>query len=157
MVMPDRDVPGINAKTCLGQAQPGIYELGGPDVSDFREWMKEMLAIIKRRALIVNTPMPIAKLMGRGFDLIKSMTFGLIAGPLTLDQVKNLGQDNIVGDGVKTFADLGIQPMATEAVLPDYLWRFRPSGQYAASNDSAENLHSDTDHLKGGTNRAGFS
>ncbi|QFU10069.1 dTDP-4-dehydrorhamnose reductase [Rhodobacteraceae bacterium THAF1] len=141
----------------LGKAEPGIYELGGPDVSDFREWMREMLATIRRRALILNTPMPIAKLMGWGFDLVKSATFGLIAGPLTLDQVRNLGQDNIVGEGVKTFADLGIQPIATEAVLPDYLWRFRPSGQYAESNDSAENLHKAPERMKGGSNRAGFS
>jgi NADH dehydrogenase len=27
-----------------------------------------------------------------------------------------------------------------EAVLPDYLWRFRPSGQYDAIKDSAQNL-----------------
>jgi NADH dehydrogenase len=27
-----------------------------------------------------------------------------------------------------------------EAVLPDYLWRFRPSGQYDAIKDSAKNL-----------------
>jgi hypothetical protein len=29
-----------------------------------------------------------------------------------------------------------------EAVLPDYLWRFRPSGQYAVIQDSARNLRS---------------
>jgi NADH dehydrogenase len=27
-----------------------------------------------------------------------------------------------------------------EAVLPDYLWRFRPSGQYDAIKQSARNL-----------------
>jgi NADH dehydrogenase len=27
-----------------------------------------------------------------------------------------------------------------EAVLPDYLWRFRPSGQFAAIKESAKNL-----------------
>ena len=26
------------------------------------------------------------------------------------------------------------------AVLPEYLWRYRPSGQYAAIKDSAKNL-----------------
>ena len=36
--------------------------------------------------------------------------------------------------------DLGIVPTATEVVLPGYLWRFRPSGQYAAIKDSAKNL-----------------
>ena len=41
---------------------------------------------------------------------------------------------------LKACADLGIQPTAMEAVLPEYLWRFRPSGQYAAIKDSAKNL-----------------
>ncbi len=140
-----------------GKAEPGIYELGGPDVSTFREWMEEMLAIIKRRALIVNTPTPVARLLGRGFDLVRSATGGLVRGPLTLDQVRNLSQDNIVHDGARTFADLGITPLSTEAVLPDYLWRFRPSGQYAASNESASNLRSGPGGVKGGENRAGFS
>ena len=27
-----------------------------------------------------------------------------------------------------------------ESVLPDYLWRFRPSGQYEALKESARNL-----------------
>ena len=29
---------------------------------------------------------------------------------------------------------------ALKALLPEYLWRFRPSGQYAAIKDSAKNL-----------------
>ena len=35
---------------------------------------------------------------------------------------------------------LGITPAAYEAVLPDYLWPFRPSGQYDAIKASAKNL-----------------
>jgi hypothetical protein len=27
-----------------------------------------------------------------------------------------------------------------DAVLPEYLWRYRPSGQFAAIKDSARNL-----------------
>jgi NADH dehydrogenase len=40
----------------------------------------------------------------------------------------------------RTFADFGIDPVAPEAVLPDYLWRFRPSGQYETIRESARNL-----------------
>ena len=42
----------------------------------------------------------------------------------------------------KTLGDLGIEPLAMASVLPDYLWRFRPSGQYAAIKDSSRNLKS---------------
>ncbi len=38
------------------------------------------------------------------------------------------------------FETLGIKPSALEAVLPQYLWRFRPSGQYDAIKASAKNL-----------------
>jgi hypothetical protein len=45
-----------------------------------------------------------------------------------------------VSAGAKGFADLGIEPTSMETVLPEYLWRYRPSGQYAAIKDSAKNL-----------------
>ena len=50
--------------------------------------------------------------------------------------------DNVVSDGARTLGDLGITPVSLEAVLPEYLWRFRPSGQYAAIKESAKNLRS---------------
>jgi hypothetical protein len=45
-----------------------------------------------------------------------------------------------VSTNARGFADLGITPTAMEGVLPEYLWRYRPSGQYAAIKDSAKNL-----------------
>ena len=38
------------------------------------------------------------------------------------------------------FADLGIEPIAMEAVLEDYLWPYRPSGQYSEIKETAANL-----------------
>ena len=54
--------------------------------------------------------------------------------------MQSLKSDNVVSEGAKTFADLGIEPTSLEAVLPDYLWRFRPTGQYDAIKESAEHL-----------------
>ena len=59
---------------------------------------------------------------------------------LTRDQVRALASDNVVAEGAKGFADLGINPSAMAAVLPDYLWPHRPSGQYYAIKESAKNL-----------------
>ncbi|MEQ3624615.1 MAG: complex I NDUFA9 subunit family protein [Celeribacter sp.] len=127
----------------LGQAAPGIYELGGPDIDTFRELMQNMLAEIRRRRLIVNQPFWLARLMAGGFDLLETLTLGLFHNTvLTRDQVRNLSRDNVVSDGARGFADLGITPISMEAVLPDYLWRYRPSGQYAAVKESAQNLRS---------------
>ena len=121
--------------------QPGIYSLGGPDVASFRELMQLMLETIHRRRLIVNIPFFAARAMAFGFDMLQAVTFGLVKnGMITRDQVKNLAHDNVVGEADKTFADLGIEPTSMASVLPEYLWRFRPSGQYDAIKRSAKNL-----------------
>lgn len=135
------DVARAAVLGATGQAAPGIYELGGPEVATFRALMTQMLSVIHRRRLVINTPFFVAKIMGAAFDFLQFATGGLISnGVLTRDQVKNLALDNIVADGAKGFADLGITPTAMEAVLPEYLWRYRPSGQYKAIKDSAKNL-----------------
>lgn len=134
------DVAQAASMAATGQAAPGIYELGGPDVNTFRDLMQEMLKVIRRRRLVVNIPFFAATIMGALFDFANTLSGGLIPAMVTRDQVKNLRNDNVVSDGVKTFADLGIKPVALEAVLPDYLWPFRPSGQYAEIKESAKNL-----------------
>jgi len=123
-----------------GQAAPGIYELGGPDVASFRALMRMMLDIIERRRLIVNLPFGLARFMAWWFELWQSVSGGLIKAPLTVDQVKSLAHDNVVSAGARGFDDLGIEPHAMATVLPSYLWRFRVSGQYAAIKASAKNL-----------------
>ncbi|MEP5760884.1 MAG: complex I NDUFA9 subunit family protein [Litoreibacter sp.] len=121
----------------------GMFELGGPAVSTFRELMAQMLTEIRRRRLVVNIPFFAASLMGRGFDLMSKLTGGLIAAPVTRDQVRNLSEDNTVSSDAKSLADLGISPTSIEVILPDYLWRFRPSGQYDAIKESAKVLRAD--------------
>lgn len=135
------DVAQAAVMAATGNAPSGIYELGGPDVSSFRELMGQMLAVINRRRLVVNIPFFVARIMGTMLDLVQKLSLGLIHnGMLTLDQVRNLAKDNIVSGEHKSFADLGIQPVSLEAVLPDYLWRFRPDGQYEELKSSARNL-----------------
>jgi NADH dehydrogenase len=135
------DVAQAAVKGLLGQAAPGVYELGGPEVDSFRGLMQRMLAVIQRRRAVVNVPFWVASIMGFAFDALQAVTLGLIENKMiTRDQVRNLRRDNVVSEGARGLADLGIQPTAMEAVLPDYLWRFRPSGQFAAIKDSAKNL-----------------
>jgi NADH dehydrogenase len=78
--------------------------------------------------------------MAGAFSLGNWLSFGLLPMTITPDQVTSLRTDNVVGEGARGFAELGITPAAMEAILPDYLWRFRPSGQYAAIKESARNL-----------------
>jgi len=138
------DVAQAAVKGVLGQASPGIYELGGPEVKSFRELMADMLAVIQRRRLVLNIPFFAANIMGGAFDVLQAVTFGLIPnGMITRDQVRNLRRDNVVAAGARGLADLGITPVTYGSVLPEYLWRFRPSGQYAAIKASARNVRRD--------------
>ena len=135
------DVARAAVLAVTGQAAPGIYELGGPEVATFRALMAKMLLVIKRRRIVINIPFFVARLMGGVLDLVQTLTLGLVENKmLTRDQVRNLGRDNVVSAGAKTFADLGIEPTSIDSVLPDYLWRYRPSGQYFAIKESAKNL-----------------
>lgn len=135
------DVAQAAVLGALGRAAPGIYELGGPEVADFRSLMTKMLAVIGRRKLVVNVPFVVASAMGFGFDMLQSLTLGLFNnGLITRDQVRNLRRDNVVAAGAKGFADLGISPAPMDSILPEYLWRYRPSGQFAAIKESAKNL-----------------
>jgi uncharacterized protein YbjT (DUF2867 family) len=135
------DVAQAAVKAALGDAQPGIYELGGPEVDTFRGLMGRMLSVIQRRRAVINIPFFLARIVAFAFDMVEAVTLGLIQNKMiTRDQVKSLRHDNVVAPGARGLADLGITPTAIEAVLPEYLWRYRPSGQYAAIKDSAKNL-----------------
>ncbi len=135
------DVARAAVKGVLGQAGADVYELGGPEADSLRGLMGRMLHVIQRRRAVVNVPFFLARIIGFGFDMVQGVTLGLVENKiLTRDQVKNLRHDNVVAPGAKGLADLGITPTAMEAVLPEYLWRYRPSGQYAAIKDSAKNL-----------------
>jgi uncharacterized protein YbjT (DUF2867 family) len=119
----------------------GIYELGGPDVMTLREAIEQMLGVIRRRRLIINLPFWLGSAIGGALDIASALTGGLVTnGILTRDQVKSLKVDNVVSEGAKGLGDLEIAPTPAGAILPDYLWRFRPSGQYEAIKASAKNL-----------------
>lgn len=122
------DVAEAIARSVDGDVQGGTtYELGGPQVKTFRECMEEMLEIIDRRRLLVSMPWWAA-------DLQASLLGLLPNPPLTRDQVELLKSDNVVSseaeDAGRTFAALGIQPDSTAAILPTYLWGYRPAGQF---------------------------
>lgn len=135
------DVAQAAVMGVTGAAAPGIYELGGPEVATFRQLMRKMLGIIQRKRILVRIPCIAAKVMGAAFDTLQVLTAGLFTNRiLTRDQVRNLAKDNVVSEGAKGFADLGIEPTTMEAVLPEYLYRYRPSGQYCAIKASAKNL-----------------
>lgn len=134
------DVAEAAAKAALGEASPGIYELGGPETATLRELLHQMLEVIRRRRLVIGLPFWVGRAMGRTFDALNALTGGLLPEPITLDQARQLAHDSVVAEGARGLGDLGITPKSPEAILPSYLWRFRPSGQYEALKESARHL-----------------
>ncbi|MEM1272269.1 MAG: complex I NDUFA9 subunit family protein [Pseudomonadota bacterium] len=125
----------------LGSAAPGIYELGGPEVRTFRELMQELMQVIQRRRLILNLPFWVGNVMGGALNFAQALTLGLFKNTLvTPDQIKLLKIDNVASAHLPGLAELGIEPVAMEAILPEYLWPYRPSGQYAEIKDSARDM-----------------
>ncbi|MES2433296.1 MAG: complex I NDUFA9 subunit family protein [Pseudomonadota bacterium] len=134
------DVAQAAVKGIKGEAH-GTYELGGPDAETFRAIIAKMLGVIRRRRLVLNLPFFLANIPANLLDFASFATGGIFHNSiLTRDQVASLRSDNVVAPGAKTLADLGITATDYASVIPEYLWRYRPSGQYAAIKESAKNL-----------------
>jgi NADH dehydrogenase len=134
------DVAAAAELGAIGQAAPGVYELGGPEVASFRELIKTMLDVVHRRRLVIGFPFWMGRVLAAITGVASSLTGGLAPQPVTRDQLKELTRDNVVSEGAKGLDTLGIAPSSMDAILPSYLWMFRPSGQYAALKESARNL-----------------
>lgn len=135
------DVARAAMLAAAGQVPAGVYELGGPDVMTVREAAKMVAEVTGRRRAIIGMPAFFGSILGAAFDTVQVVSGGLLTNRvLTRDQVRFLKTHNRVGSAVGTFADFGIQPRAAAAIVPQYLWRFRTSGQYDAIKASAKNL-----------------
>jgi uncharacterized protein YbjT (DUF2867 family) len=123
------DVATAIADAVDGKAKPGAtYELGGPEILTLREIIELILEITDRKRMLVTLPFGLARL--KAFFL--QFAPGVLK--LTPDQVESLRADNVVSDAAKaaglTLEGLGIPPDSLEAIGPQYLWRFRPAGQF---------------------------
>lgn len=135
------DVARAAVMGATGEAAPGIYELGGPDVMTLRQVVRQVLDVTHRRRIVVNLPGWLASVAAGALDGVQWLSGGLLTNRIvTRDQLRSLNVPNKVAPDARGFADLGITPVAAEVVIPDYLWRFRPSGQYAAIKASAKKL-----------------
>jgi NADH dehydrogenase len=124
------DVATAVADAVDGKTRPGaVYELGGPEVLTMREIMEIILDVTERRRMLMPLPFGLAKLQAL------FLQFAPGDFKLTPDQVTLLQSDNVVSDAAKaagrTLEGLGITPDSLEAIAPQYLWRFRRTGQFA--------------------------
>ncbi len=111
-----------------GRCKPGgIYELGGPEVMTLRQVFEKVLHHCDRRRPMVPVPFALAKFNAWFLQFLPNP-------PLTVDQVRLLQSDNVVGRMAKvqkrTLKGLGIDPIAADAIIGDYLERFRARGEF---------------------------
>lgn len=123
------DVATAIADAVDGKAKAGAtYELGGPEVLTLREIIETIVGIADRKPTLVPLSFGLARLQAA------LLQFAPGALKLTPDQVTLLERDNVVSDAAKaaglTLEGLGITPDSLEAIAPQYLWRFRPAGQF---------------------------
>ena len=104
------------------------YQLGGPKTYSFRELLQFILAETGRKRLLLPLPFWLASL--QGFFLQLPSLLLPLKPLLTVDQVRLLKTDNVVQDGAFTLDDLDIAPTTVESIVPGYLWRFHPKGQF---------------------------
>ena len=107
----------------LKNAEPKIYELGGPENYTFKELMEILLREIKKKRLLINIPFNIAKFQSYFLQMFPKPI-------LTVDQVELLKYDNIISGEYPTLKDLGIEGKNITSVLPEYIYRFRTYGQF---------------------------
>jgi NADH dehydrogenase len=127
------DVATAIADAVDGKAKAGAtYELGGPEVLSFREIIELILEITDRKRMLVSLPFGLARLQATFLQYAPG------ALKLTADQVELLRSDNVVSEAAKaaglTLEGLGVTPDSMEAIAPQYLWRFRPAGQFQRKN-----------------------
>ena len=131
------DVAKAVALSLVGKAAPGmVYELGGPRTMTVREVMQFICDTIGRKRVLLPLPAAIGQFAARATEIMNRLSLGLFppALLLTRDQAKMLGEDNVVSAEAiaqgRTLEGLGIAPESIEAIVPNYLARFRKSGQF---------------------------
>ncbi len=95
-----------------------IYELGGPSIYSFEEIMAYILKITGQKACLCNIPTSLASAGAMFAEWLPTP-------PLTRDQVRLLQYDNVVSPTSPGLEDLKIKPTAVEAIVPEYLHRYR--------------------------------
>ena len=103
-----------------------IIECIGPQVFTFKEIIKILLKSLNKKRLIINLPLPIAKLMAK---TIETMTPNPV---FTIDQLNLLKYDNIASGIYKTNYDLNLDAnLKFENEIEKYSYMWKEAGQFS--------------------------
>ncbi len=102
-----------------------VLELGGPEIFSMMELNRWIAKAIGRTPLFVEVPDIAAKMLAKG-------TGWMPGAPITDDQYKMLGSDNVV-TGTDGLAAYGIVPMPIDVIAADWLDIYRKHGRFGSS------------------------
>lgn len=106
------------------EAQGRTYELGGPEIIDFRQIYERLFDCTGRKRCLISLPWGMAK--------IQATFTGMMPRPLlTRDQVETLKTDNVVAPGMPGLSDLGINATPMDMILPEYMEHYRQGGHFS--------------------------
>ncbi len=102
-----------------------VLELGGPEIFSMMELNRWIAKAIGRTPLFVEVPDIAAKMLAKG-------TGWMPGAPITEDQYKMLGSDNVV-TGTDGLAAYGIVPTPIDVIAADWLDIYRKHGRFGSS------------------------
>jgi len=111
----------VSESSCNGK----LYELGGPDVYNFKELLELTLEYSGKKRFLIKIPEFLATIMAWFFERFPRPL-------ITRDQLKILKTNNVTQDGALTFFDLQVQPRTVEEIVPTYLNIHKSTCNYVA-------------------------
>ena len=102
-----------------------VLELGGPEIFSMMELNRWIAKAIGHDPLFVEVPNIAAKMLAKG-------TGWMPGAPITNDQLKTLGRDNVV-TGTDGLAAYGIVPTPLDVIAADWLNIYRKHGRFGSS------------------------
>ncbi len=124
----------IKAALAGRATEGGVYELGGPVTYTFRELLKKVCEWTGHPRPLFPIPAWMAKIPAFFVQIVPG-------APITVDQIRLLQRDNVVSAEAvraqRTLEGLGIlEPRSVELIVPSYLQRFRPQGEFSTGRVS---------------------
>ena len=117
----------IHAAIENDDAQGQTYELGGPKVYPFKELLEIVNDITEQDVPLITVPIQMA--------YFQAFFLGMLPNPMvTMDQLRMMEKDNIASGDLPGLNELDVQATPVEAVVPNYLIHYRPTGQFRSAS-----------------------
>lgn len=104
-----------------------IYELGGPEQISMMDLHQRIAAAQGRNRRFIAMP-----------DTLSAIFAATPGTPMSRDQWTLLKPGNVVAEGARGFAELGIEPRSVGLFLDKWMLRFRKHGRFGLSNERAK-------------------